>query len=119
MRSTIAYYLFILYLLVIFRPVVPVVSDAVSHAFALSIHLATVHALYGSNHLDKELEKTGSDNNKKNTGVGAEEASGPYVPARECRYGFYAEPAGYVQLLSLAQLEIIYMPIQAPPPRSC
>jgi hypothetical protein len=37
------------------RPLIPLVKDAWDHAFSETIHIATVHAKYGANHLEKEL----------------------------------------------------------------
>ena len=63
MKVPIAYYLLLLYVTVMFKPLIPIVSDAVSHTFAEAIHIATVHAIYGSNHLEKELSETSSETN--------------------------------------------------------
>lgn len=62
MHFSTAYYLMLLYIAVMFKPVIPVVMDAYDHAFHECIHLATVHEKYGSNHLDKALANAGSDN---------------------------------------------------------
>ena len=75
MRFQIAYYLMLLYLLVMFKPLIPVISDALSHTFGDAIHLATVHAVYGSNHVEKELAETGADTDEsksQNTTKGQE-----------------------------------------------
>ncbi|MEP6512575.1 MAG: hypothetical protein ABJA79_01805 [Parafilimonas sp.] len=57
----------LLYLTVVFKPAIPIISDALSHTFADAIHIATVHAKYGNNHLEKELATEGFDNdNSKN-----------------------------------------------------
>jgi hypothetical protein len=61
MKVPIAYYLMILYVTVMFKPLIPIVTDSISHVFYKAIHIATVHALYGSNHLQKELADSSSE----------------------------------------------------------
>jgi hypothetical protein len=63
MRFPVAYYLLLLYLTVMLKPLMPLISDAWDHAFSESIHIATVHAKYGANHLQSVLADNASDNN--------------------------------------------------------
>ena len=69
MRFPLAYYLLLVYLTVIFKPLLPIVSDAYAHIFEEAIHLATVHAKYGNNHLNKDLAHDSDTSNasQKNT----------------------------------------------------
>ncbi len=62
MKVTVAYYLILLYVTVMLKPMLPIVSDTLSHTFYEAIHIATVHAIFGSNHLEKELSDTAPDN---------------------------------------------------------
>jgi hypothetical protein len=66
MRYTSAYYLLLLYSIMMLYPMLPIVSDAWSHAFNEIEHITTVHFIYGSNHLEKELVSVGNlgKNNK-------------------------------------------------------
>ncbi len=73
MRWTIAYYLMLLYVTVMIKPVIPVVCDTLSHLFSETEHIATVHATYGINHLQKELSNTTNDNNSRQASVNPEE----------------------------------------------
>jgi hypothetical protein len=65
MRFSLAYYLLLLYTTAIFKPLVPIISDAWGHAFAEAEHIATVHAKYGANHLEKQLLAGEKDTNGK------------------------------------------------------
>lgn len=56
----------LLYITVMFKPLIPIISDAYSHTFNEMAHIATVHAKYGSNHLAAELADTGRDDKSKN-----------------------------------------------------
>ena len=62
MRFPVAYYLLVLYCSVMIRCALPVACDAFSHIFNEEEHIATVHAAYGSNHLQAEVASTVSDN---------------------------------------------------------
>jgi hypothetical protein len=65
LKFTIAYYLLLLYVTIILKPLLPILSDVYSHTFAEVIHITTVHAKYGSNHLAYDLAKADSDDNSK------------------------------------------------------
>ncbi len=55
MKYAVAYYLFLLYCTVLLRCAIPVACDALSHVFNEEEHIATIHAMYGYNHLQKEI----------------------------------------------------------------
>ncbi|MEP6596589.1 MAG: hypothetical protein ABJA71_11620 [Ginsengibacter sp.] len=63
MRSPAAYYMMLLYVTVMIKPLIPIMQDAWSHEFNEIEHLSCVHAKYGNNHLQKELG-TESDNDE-------------------------------------------------------
>ena len=90
MRYIAAYYLVLVYVTVMLKPLIPIVSDAMSHALNGAIHVSTVHAKYGSNHLDEELADTASDNtNSKNQNtVKSEEPLPVHISTKECKYDF-------------------------------
>lgn len=67
MRFSLAYYLLLLYTTVIIKPLLPIAADAWDHAFAEAKHIATVHARYGKNHLEKEISSETSHANSKNS----------------------------------------------------
>lgn len=62
MKFPVAYYLLVLYCSVMVRCALPVMCDAFSHIFNEEQHIATVHAIYGSNHLQAEVANTVADN---------------------------------------------------------
>lgn len=65
MKFPTAYYLLLLYFTVVLKPVIPMITDAVSHTFANAVHMDTVHAKYGNNHLESELAAAGENDNNK------------------------------------------------------
>ncbi len=90
MRYTTAYYLMLLYVTVMFKPLIPIISDALSHTFSETIHIETVHAKYGSNHLEKELAASGTDNanNKNQNTITSEDQVLIHVASNEIKYHF-------------------------------
>ena len=74
------------------KPLIPIVKDTLSHTFSEAIHIATVHAIYGSNHLQKELSGDAADNTtgKHNAAGTNEESNVPvHVSAHEFKFGMY------------------------------
>ena len=120
MRFPIAYYLMLLYLTVMFKPLVPLISDAISHTFEDAIHIATVHAVYGDNHVEIELADTGSDNDtsKNQNTTKAQDPIPVHVSEKATVYEFALNEAdkNYPSLL-LYNLMGIFIYKDAPPPR--
>lgn len=69
MKFAVAYYLLLIYATVILKPIIPLAEDSLSHCFAEAYHVATVHAIYGNNHVDVALADDAKDdtNNKNQT----------------------------------------------------
>ena len=47
------------------RPIIPIISDLLDHEFSETIHMSTIHAKYGSNHLDFEIASKSGENKSK------------------------------------------------------
>ena len=120
MRFPIAYYLMLLYLTVMFKPLIPVISDALSHTFEDAIHIATVHAVYGDNHVEIELAATSSDNDasKNQNTTKVQDPIPVHVSEEATAYEFALNVAdkNYPSLL-LYNLMGILISKDAPPPR--
>src|ERR1022692_2264038 len=120
MRAPIAYYMMIVYFTVMFKPLLPIVRDVVSHTFAEAIHIATVHAIYGSNHLQKELAQTcDSNSNNKHQGPnnGQDEVQ-VHVSATEFICHLFPSAIGiHFQTSGLSPLENGFLAQDAPPPK--
>ena len=61
LKSATAYYLLLLYLTVLFKPLIPIIEDAWSHTFNMAEHLSTVHVHQGKNHLNAALANSAAD----------------------------------------------------------
>ena len=66
MKSVSAYYLLLLYISVLLRPLVPIATDWYAHQFNEIEHMILVHAVYGSHHVEVEsgMNKPESDHDK-------------------------------------------------------
>ncbi len=120
MRIPIAYYLMLLYVTVMLKPLIPIVSDALSHTFSEAIHIATVHAIYGSNHLEKELSDTSPDNasNKHQSNANTEDQVQAHLCADECLYSFSGNRANnHSFFLKRSKLKAGFILKYSPPPK--
>ena len=117
MRHTTAYFLFLIYTTILLGQVVPILSDALSHTFAKAIHIATVHARYGSNHLGKELENTNQNSNKNNS-TKSTESFEVHILAEETIYNFYQEE-NVTDFIScnVQNLPAVFISTTSPPPK--
>ena len=61
LKSATVYYLLLLYLTVLFRPLIPIMEDAWSHTFNMAEHLSTVHAHQSKNYLHAALANCAAD----------------------------------------------------------
>lgn len=56
-----AYYLLLLYITVMCKPIIPLVQDVWAHAFYEQEHIATVHHQNGQNHVHYEVAKAANE----------------------------------------------------------
>ncbi len=120
MKFQIAYYLLILYTVLMFKPVMPFIGDVLSHTFAEAIHESTVHAKYGNNHLQKELAAEGSENNSdKNQNIQKSESQiVVHVISNNCTYDFSVNKSSTnFSAVLLCNLPDIFIAKQIPPPK--
>ncbi len=119
MRAAIAYYMILLYFTVMFKPLIPIVKDKLSHTFAEAIHLATVHAVYGANHLQKEVDQSSSDNaNDKHQNSNNEDQAQVHVATNECKFQFVSTLARETYCSPIHQSIITgFISKHSPPPK--
>lgn len=120
MRQTTAYYLMLLYLTVMLKPLMPLVADSAAHFFNEAWHEATVHARYGTHHTDREIANTGSENDPvKNGGsLKSEDPVPTHVLSKEYNADFKIKKriVPYV-LFKTSGLPLTLLSIQVPPPK--
>lgn len=102
------------------KPLIPVISNAMSHGFDEAIHISTIHAKYGSNHLQVELANTTSEDgsSKNQNTVKSEEPLPVHIGAKECKYDFNVRSFNkqYFDFKS-HQLLNVYILKHSPPPK--
>jgi len=65
MKFAAAYYLLLIYTMVIIKTLIPAVEDMLVHSFAEARHLSTIHTTEGSDHVEKEIAADAdTDSNK-------------------------------------------------------
>lgn len=98
MRSPTAYYLLLLYVSVMIKPLVPFIQDTWSHQFNEIEHLSCVHAKYGNNHLQKELgAEPDNDKSKSQNSLRSED-----------QVSFHVATPGFNNNLKVNKLRISY-----------
>jgi len=119
-RTIIAFYLTLVYTVIIFKPVLPIVSNAFAHAFAEAIHIATVHAVYGENHLQKELANTNADDKSRSQNISkTEDLITAHVCPADYNYVYHKRINRSYMSLILSGIKDIFLANEAPPPKFC
>lgn len=104
----------------IFKPLIVIVEDALSHAFSEVMHVQTVHANYGNNHVEVELASTNSDNeNRKNhNNDKSEEQVTAHFSQGEYAYDFSLNNFHQQNnSFPVFKLPFVFIPFQIPPPK--
>ncbi len=119
MKRIILYLIGFSYLIIILKPVLPIVSDAVAHVFWKLEHISTVHSHDGDNHVHQEIMKTeAQDRSGKTTAPSRYEVSvNPHLIVK-ISYDFSLTPE--IQTHNIAPL--FYYPqasleLDDPPPK--
>lgn len=120
MKSPAAYYLMLIYITIMLKPLFPIASDWWAHEFNETEHLSYVHALMGTNHLDKQLAETNADDkNSKNQSILKLQEQHPYhVATDEYKFEFASHRFSleYVGLF-VKKLAFVIIPNPGPPPK--
>ena len=101
------------------KPLIPIFCDVWAHEFNEIEHISTVHAKYGSNHIQKEIAETDSDTNKKNqNSLKYEDQVAFHISTNEISIDFHADGLNKkIPLLNLNKLSNAFIPKHIPPPK--
>ncbi len=110
----------LLYLSVMFKPLIPIISDAWEHEFNEIEHLSLVHEKYGSHHLQKELgaSSTNDEHDKNSNTLRSEDQVAFHVLADE--YNSHKNSAAFdkhFDLLKYFKLPSVFIAREGPPPK--
>ena len=102
-----------------FKPLIPIVSDAIAHTFNETIHIATVHAKYGSHHLAIAVASGASeDNNKSQTTTCYEQNVPIHIVTGSTTLCFcIVIITAAFNLFRAEKWATVYLPKQIPPPK--
>lgn len=95
--------------------------DCWSHTFAEAQHIITVHAKYGSNHLEKELAAENSDNknNKDQSAAKPEETTPVHIAVAEYKYEYFSPKlTTSFSALTLLKIPPVFIAKHIPPPKN-
>jgi hypothetical protein len=65
LKNIAAYYLLLLYILAMCKPILPLVQDEFAHIFWKAEHLATVHHDHGDHHTEEEIADAEHEEDRK------------------------------------------------------
>lgn len=120
-KFSIAYYLIIIYVSIMFKPMIPLIIDAFDHSFAKAEHIATIHAVYGDNHTEADVAKAGGENSSdknQNTVKCAEYASVHlFCPKEKSRIVINPIHTTYSSLI-FYNIPDTFISITVPPPKT-
>ncbi len=118
MRHPSAYYLLLLYCTVLMRCAIPVACDELSHIFNEEDHIATIHAVYGNNHVEKEIAADEKDNTKSQSTVKYEDQIPVHLSGETYMLTTSTiQPILHSSCFAVVQLQSIFLPKHIPPPR--
>ena len=110
----------LLYLTVIFKPLIPIINDVWEHQFNEIEHVATVHEKYGSHHVDKELaDKSHDDDHCPNPNTLKSEDQVPFhTLANEYKSTFISDASDkHFSLFTFIEPLFISIALKGPPPK--
>ncbi len=120
MKSPVAYYLMLLYITVMLKPLLPIATDWWSHEFNEIEHISKVHAVYGSHHLQKEVADTSSENdhNKDQNAAKSEDQLSFHVSPEIYQYNVIVSSSDRrYHTFKLSKPAAVFISNQAPPPK--
>lgn len=120
MKSPAAYYLMLLYVTVIFKPLIPIMQDIWAHDFNEAEHISVIHAKYGTNHLQKELAENSSENdhNKSHNVLKADDQASSHVLTKVCNLNLSLSRNKDLYLFfNPDKLLFVFISNPAPPPK--
>jgi hypothetical protein len=119
-KTTIAFYLVILYTLAVCKPVLPLIQDEMAHIFWKAQHIATVHHHHGNHHAEKEIATAHSE--EKDQHPATSKTSEP-VSIHVIVQSSYSSPNRFIQKqkfsIPISNTRTIFLDKQYPPPKSC
>ena len=120
MKTTVAYYLLLIYITAVCKPVLPLVNDLLAHTFWKTEHIITVHRENGKDHLHHELKKVSDQNNEDANSPAPKSAESVSVHILlQNNYDFsYSATSEHKHLTSSYSLLSTFLELNTPPPKA-
>ena len=116
MKSVSVFYLLLLYLVALWKPVLPLFNDALAHTFWEAEHKATVHQHNGEEHVHHELQHEEESDNPATPAKFSDPVSLHLVATNN--HSFLCKPICLVQYTPvLSKLLDISSKVPSPPPK--
>ena len=106
----------LLYVTVMVHPLVPILCDAWCHSFSEINHIATIHAKYGTHHLEISLSKTSEKNNEKSTSK-IDSSDSQHIFIKVEKTALFQKVACTFPSIDLEKIIPIFIGLNTPPPK--
>ncbi len=120
-REILAYFLLFIYLVATCKPVLPIASDMLAHAFWKSNHIESVHHQHGSHHVQSEIAhaQDNDHNSQNNTNLKFSEPVALHLAAiLSYSFSFTAIRKPYLPSTSYSLCKTA-LDTSYPPPKGC
>ena len=118
MKSTVAYYLIILYSIAVCKPVLPIVTDFLGHTFWSQKHITTVHNENGKDHLHYELLDAKDDGeNSSSPNIKSTDPVSVHISFEEGILSTHNIPVSHRKSIQKVYLPFPVIEMLLPPPR--
>ena len=101
------------------KPLIPIVSDCYQHAFNGIAHISTVHARFGDNHLQKDIEDLAKGDAEKAANVTKSITEVPvHITTPHFIYDHFQTTNNLCHsFVGFYYFPLVYLPLQVKPPR--
>jgi hypothetical protein len=117
MKSTLAYYLLLLYTVAICRPFFPLLNDYLAHTFWTAEHLVTVHQHQGTNHVHYELKESAEKGNQEQAAGATFETFSVHLLPENFHAARQAASVPLQQTTRIAYIASPFLEKHTPPPK--
>jgi hypothetical protein len=118
MKVKLVKFVLFLYVIFLFKPISPLISDWLSHTFNEQQHILMVHEVHGKFHIHQELAGTGQSDNEKSNELKFEVEEYLHVSPAIFKSVLYTSYHGCYLSYTLHSFISPYQDTNYPPPKS-
>lgn len=109
----------LLYMIVMLKPLLPIVTDWYEHEFNPIQHEVQVHMVYGSQHLGKDLAKSNSEDKHNQTTTKDSDPIAVHIPAQGVSVAAQLPSKKPPFATTICDVSTVYFDTHSPPPKCC